>query len=93
MQWDKYGQQKDLKVKASPSAVVKNVRAKILGRRLWILGVESEGRRTIWEGEKETRADLIQKHSPGALGMAEKDLASYKLSTGGGGTGTKVWAM
>lgn len=36
-----------LNVKASPSAVVKNVRAKILGRKLWILGVESEGRRTI----------------------------------------------
>lgn len=80
-QLNDYSQQKGLKVKASSSLIVKNVRGKILGRRLWISGVEWEGGGTIWEGEKEARADPTQEKSPGALGKAQKDLASCKLST------------
>ena len=82
-----WSQQKSLKIKVSSSAV-KNIRAKVLGRSSWILGVGSGGGRTLWEGGKEARADLPQEHSPRASHKAEKEPVLWALHLGGA-TGTK----
>lgn len=89
---NRYRQQKSLKIKVSSSAI-KNARAKVLGRRLWILGVGSGGGRALWDGGKEARADLPQENSPWASGKAEKELASSELSTLEGPLVPKVQAM